>query len=53
MYHGTAKAFIGSIMKQGILKGKRLYAHLSTTNDMATKVEERHGKPCCERFSED
>lgn len=45
LYHGTAKAFIGSIMKQGILKGKRLYVHLSTTNDMATKVGERHGEP--------
>lgn len=45
LYHGTAKAFIGSIRKQGILKGKRLYVHLSTTIGMATKVGERHGKP--------
>ena len=45
LYHGTAKAFIGSIMKMGILKGKRLYVHLSTTIDVATKVGERHGEP--------
>lgn len=45
LYHGTAKAFVESIMNHGIQKGKRLYVHLSTTNDMATKVGERHGKP--------
>ena len=45
LYHGTAKAFVESIVSQGILKGKRLYVHLSTTIDMATKVGERHGDP--------
>lgn len=45
LYHGTAKAFVESIVSQGILKGKRLYVHLSTTIDMATKVGERHGEP--------
>lgn len=45
LYHGTAKAFVKSIMIQGILNGKRLYVHLSTTIDMATKVGERHGEP--------
>lgn len=45
LYHGTAKKFADSIMKQGILKGKRLYVHLSTTIEMATKVGERHGEP--------
>lgn len=44
LYHGTAKKFADSIMKQGILKDKRLYVHLSTTVEMATKVGERHGK---------
>ena len=43
LYHGTTKAFIASIMKQGILKGKRLYVHLSTTIEAATKVGARHG----------
>lgn len=45
LYHGTAQAFMESIMSQGILKGNRLYVHLSTTIGMATKVGERHGKP--------
>lgn len=45
LYHGTAKSFVESIMSQGIQKGKRLYVHLSTTIDMATKVGERHGEP--------
>lgn len=45
LYHGTSKEFVGSIMDQGILKGKRLYVHLSTTVEMATKVGQRHGAP--------
>ena len=45
LYHGTSKDFAGSIMKQGILKGKRLYVHLSTTVEMAAKVGQRHGEP--------
>lgn len=45
LYHGTTKAFVESIVSQGILKGKRLYVHLSTTTNMATKVGERHGEP--------
>lgn len=45
LYHGTAKAFVKSIMSQGILKGKRLYVHLSTTIEAATKVGARHGEP--------
>lgn len=45
LYHGTAKAFVKSIMSQGIQKGTRLYVHLSITIDMATKIGERHGEP--------
>lgn len=45
LFHGTTKDAISSIMKQGILKGERLYVHLSTTFDTAIKVGERHGKP--------
>jgi len=45
LYHGTAKEYADSIMKQGILKGKRLYVHLSTTVETATKVGQRHGEP--------
>lgn len=58
LYHGTAKEFADSIMKQGILKGKRLYVHLSTTIHMATKIGKRHGEPVvlvidAKRMSED
>lgn len=58
LYHGTAKRFVDSILKQGILKGKRLYIHLSTTVEMATKVGQRHGAPVvlaidAKRMSED
>ena len=58
LYHGTAKAFVESIMNHGIQKGKRLYVHLSTTIDIATKVGERHGEPVvlaidAKRMSED
>ena len=45
LYHGTAKAFVESIMSQGIQKGKRLYVHLSSTIEAATKVGARHGEP--------
>lgn len=45
LYHGTTKAFVKSIMSQGIQKGKRLYVHLSTTVEMATKVGARYGEP--------
>ena len=45
LYHGTAKAFVKSIMRQGIQKGKRLYVHLSSTIEAATKVGARHGEP--------
>lgn len=45
LYHGTAKRYADSIMKQGILKGHRLYVHLSTTIEVATKVGQRYGEP--------
>ena len=45
LFHGTAKAFVESIMSQGIQRGKRLYVHLSSTIEAATKVGARHGEP--------
>lgn len=45
LYHGTATRFLESIMKQGILKGTRLYVHLSDNLETAEKVGSRHGKP--------
>ena len=45
LYHGTADSSVDSIMQQGILKGKRLYGHLSETVETATNVGKRHGTP--------
>ena len=45
LYHGTAKAFLDSIMEKGIIKGNRLYVHLSSTQETATNVGKRHGEP--------
>lgn len=41
LYHGTAKRFLDSIMKDGLLPIKRQYVHLSTDTDMATLVGKR------------
>lgn len=41
LYHGTAKRFIDSIMKEGLLPMNRQYVHLSVDTDMATLVGQR------------
>jgi len=50
LYHGTATSAVDSIMQQGILKGKRLYVHLSETMETATNVGKRHGTPAILRI---
>ncbi len=45
LFHGTAITALDSIMQQGLLKGNRLYVHLSSTKETATNVGKRHGKP--------
>lgn len=45
LYHGTGEKFSASIREQGLLKKSRLYVHLSSDIDTATKVGRRHGKP--------
>lgn len=45
LYHGTAKAFLDSILEIGIIKDNRLYVHLSSTKETATNVGKRHGEP--------
>lgn len=45
LYHGTAERFLGSILKNGILKQSRQHVHLSANIDTAKKVGARHGKP--------
>jgi len=45
LYHGTATKNVDSILKSGILKGRRQYVHLSLDVETAQKVGKRHGKP--------
>ncbi len=41
LYHGTARRFIQSIMKNGLLPQGRQYVHLSQDLETAQKVGER------------
>ncbi len=43
LYHGTSSRFLGSILKNGILKCTRNHVHLSSDIDTARKVGIRHG----------
>lgn len=45
LYHGTSEKFSASIRAQGLLRQSRLYVHLSSDIDTATKVGRRHGVP--------
>lgn len=45
LYHGTAKRFLPSIMKQGLKPQSRLYVHLSWDYETAVSVGKRHGEP--------
>lgn len=41
LYHGTKKAFLSSILAEGLKKGKRLYVHLSKDVKTAKIVADR------------
>lgn len=45
LFHGTAKKFVSSILEQGLMPKSRLYVHLSSDQETATKVGQRHGVP--------
>ncbi len=45
LYHGTVQKFLDTIMKDGLIKGKRHHVHLSGDIETATKVGSRRGKP--------
>ncbi len=42
LYHGTARRFLPSILREGLLPEGRQYAHLSTDVPMALEVGRRH-----------
>lgn len=45
LYHGTAKRFLESILKNGLKRMDRNYVHLSETIEEAIQVGKRHGEP--------
>jgi putative RNA 2'-phosphotransferase len=45
LYHGTASRFISAIREQGLIPLSRQYVHLSSDEDTAIQVGQRHGKP--------
>ena len=45
LYHGTVERFLPSILKDGLVRGKRHHVHLSKDVETATKVGARRGKP--------
>ena len=45
LYHGTATRNLDSILKLGLVKGKRHHVHLSTNIETMVQVAMRHGKP--------
>ena len=44
IYHGTAKKYLDSILKKGLIPQSRNYVHLSQDIDTATNVGMRHAK---------
>ena len=45
LYHGTARRWVASIRRDGLLPGKRQHVHLSTDEPTAIRVGSRHGPP--------
>ena len=45
LYHGTATRFLPNIQKIGLLPQSRQYVHLSSDEETAVKVGQRHGTP--------
>ena len=45
LYHGTGSWNVHSILRGGIIPGRRRYVHLSTTPGTARQVGARHGDP--------
>ena len=45
LYHGTSKATLGPILREGLRKMRRQHVHLSADRATARKVGSRHGAP--------
>ena len=45
LWHGTGEKYVASIKERGLIPKTRLYVHLSSDMETATKVGSRHGKP--------
>jgi putative RNA 2'-phosphotransferase len=45
LYHGTVERFLPSILKEGLVKGKRHHVHLSKDVETARRVGARRGQP--------
>ncbi len=45
LYHGTVERFLSSILKEGLVRGKRHHVHISKDVETARKVGARRGKP--------
>lgn len=45
LFHGTGEKYVSSIDKEGLISKSRLYVHLSSNVDTATRVGQRHGNP--------
>jgi len=45
LFHGTATRFLLSIREQGLISKTRQYVHLSSDEETAIQVGQRHGKP--------
>ena len=43
LYHGTARRNLESILRRGLVPGKRLYVHLTSSKEVAMEVGLRHG----------
>jgi len=45
LYHGTVERFLDSIRERGLVRGNRLYVHLSADRETAAQVGRRRGAP--------
>ena len=45
LYHGTARRFLDSILREGLHRRGRNYVHLSPDEETAVQVGSRHGRP--------